>query len=257
MTTAEGWTAAVRDRLAPGRLLPLGTAGDGAWITERAARGVLAPAAAAVRGAVPGTLRIGPDPTEAGDGPGDAGADPAEAGDGPAGVGDGQAGAGDGPAGAGPFPVPAGGLGPGPLRITADVGAVAGRPLPELSEELRAALLGAARDGVGLRVTAVDLRVTELLDAEPPEAEQAPPPPGRPAPATDDPVALAVLRVAGVAGVTDTWGPPVHRSPGQVRVELAVTAGHRPLDVARAARSAATAAAEGATAVTVLVSELR
>ncbi|MFD9612586.1 hypothetical protein ACFWWS_24810 [Streptomyces sp. NPDC059083] len=250
MTTAEGWTAAVRDRLAPGRLLPLGTAGDGAWITERAARGVLAPAAAAVRGAVPGTLRIGPDPTEAGDGPGDAGADPAEAGDGPAGVG-------DGPAGAGPFPVPAGGLGPGPLRITVDVGAVAGRPLPELSEELRAALLGAARDGVGLRVTAVDLRVTELLDAEPPEAEQVPPPPGRPAPATDDPVALAVLRVAGVAGVTDTWGPPVHRSPGQVRVELAVTAGHRPLDVARAARSAATAAAEGATAVTVLVSELR
>ncbi|MFF9426502.1 hypothetical protein [Streptomyces sp. NPDC014746] len=243
MTTAEGWTAAVRDRLAPGRLLPLGTAGDGAWITERAARGVLAPAAAAVRGAVPGTLRIGPDPTEAGD-------DPAEAGDG-------QAGAGDGPAGAGPFPVPAGGLGPGPLRITVDVGAVAGRPLPELSEELRAALLGAARDGVGLRVTAVDLRVTELLDAQPPEAEQAPPPPGRPAPATDDPVALAVLRVAGVAGVTDTWGPPVHRSPGQVRVELAVTAGHRPLDVARAARSAATAAAEGATAVTVLVSELR
>ncbi|XUM00797.1 hypothetical protein ACQ86F_28795 [Streptomyces venezuelae ATCC 10712] len=70
-------------------------------------------------------------------------------------------------------------------------------------------------------------------------------------------MALAVLRVAGVAGVTDTWGPPVHRSPGQVRVELAVTAGHRPLDVARAARSAATAAAEGATAVTVLVSEVR
>ncbi|MFF3760918.1 hypothetical protein [Streptomyces sp. NPDC002185] len=243
MTTAEGWTAAVRDRLAPGRLLPLGTAGDGAWITERAARGVLAPAAAAVRGAVPGTLRIGPDPAEAGDGPGGAADDPAEAG--------------DGPADAGPFPVPAGGLGPGPLRITADFGAVAGRPLPELSEELRAALLGAARDGVGLRVTAVDLRVTELLDAEPPEAEPAPPPPGRPAPATDDPVALAVLRVAGVAGVTDIWGPPVHRSPGQVRVELAVTAGHRPLDVARAARSAATAAAEGATAVTVLVSELR
>ncbi|MFK0230692.1 hypothetical protein ACIQUL_33530 [Streptomyces sp. NPDC090303] len=243
MTTAEGWTAAVRDRLAPGRLLPLGSAGDGAWITERAARGVLAPAAAAVRGAVPGTLRIGPDPAEAGDDPADAADDPAEAG--------------DGPAGAGPFPVPAGGLGPGPLRITVDVGAVAGRPLPELSEELRAALLGAARDGVGLRVTAVDLRVTELLDAEPAETEQAPPPPGRPAPATDDPVALAVLRVAGVAGVTDTWGPPVHRSPGQVRVELAVTAGHRPLDVARAARSAATAAAEGATAVTVLVSELR
>ncbi|MFF7773955.1 hypothetical protein ACFZCG_05955 [Streptomyces tanashiensis] len=229
MTTAEGWTAAVRDRLAPGRLLPLGAAGDGAWITERAARGVLAPAATAVRGVVPGELRVGPDPQAEDDGEA-----PAE-----------------------PLPVPSGALGPGALRITADFGAVAGRPLPELAEELRAALLGAARDGLGLRVTAVDLRVTELLDAEPQEAGPAAPPPGRPAPATDDPVALAVLRVEGVAGVTDTWGPPVHRGPGQVRVELAVTAGHRPLNVARAARSAATAAAEEATAVTVLVSELR
>ncbi|WP_078908260.1 hypothetical protein [Streptomyces vietnamensis] len=226
MTTAEGWTAAVRDRLALGRLLPLGAAEDGAWITERAARSVLGPAASAVRGVVPGGLRIGPDPDEEETGPG-------------------------------PLPVPPGGLGPGALRISADFGAVAGRPLPELAEELRAALLGAARDGLGLRVTAVDLRVTELLDAEPPAAEPAAPPPGRPAPATDDPVALAVLRVEGVAGVTDTWGPPVHRGPDQVRVELAVTAGHRPLDVARAARNAATAAAAGASAVTVLVSELR
>lgn len=210
MTTTEGWTAAVREHLAPGRLLPLGAAEDGAWITERAARGVLGPAAAAVRGVVPGGLRIGPDEPE-----------------------------------------------PGALRITADFAAVAGRPLPELAEELRAALLGAATEGVGLRVTAVDLRVTELLDAEPSAAEPAAPPPGRPAPATDDPVALAVLRVVGVAGVTDLWGAPVRRSPGLLRVELAVTAGHRPLDVARAARDAATAAAEEATAVTVLVSELR
>ncbi|WP_030691645.1 hypothetical protein [Streptomyces globisporus] len=228
MTTAEGWTAAVRERLAPGRLLPLGTAGDGAWITEQAVRGVLGPAAAAVRGVVPGRLRVGPD-LEAEN---------------------------DGAAGAEPFPVPPGALGPGVLRITADFGAVAGRPLPELSEELRTALLGAARDGLGLLVTAVDLRVTALLDTEPAAGPDAPPP-GRPAPATDDPVALAVLRVEGVAGVTDAWGPPVHRGPEGVRVELAVTAGHRPLDVARAARNAATAAADGATAVTVLVSELR
>ncbi|WP_086830171.1 hypothetical protein [Streptomyces sp. NRRL B-24572] len=226
MTTAESWTAAVRDRLALGRLLPLGAAEDGAWITERAARSFLDPAASAVRGVVPGGLRIGPDP-------------------------DGEE------TGAEPLPVPPGGLGPGALRISADFGAVAGRSLPELAEELRAALLGAARDGLGLRVTAVDLRVTELLDAEPPAAEPTAPPPGRPAPATDDPVALAVLRVEGVAGVTDTWGPPVLRGQDQVRVELAVTAGHRPLDVARAARNAATAAAAGATAVTVLVSELR
>ncbi|MFC8584887.1 hypothetical protein ACFUGD_10110 [Streptomyces sp. NPDC057217] len=224
MTTAEGWTAAVRDRLAPGRLLSLGTAEDGAWITERAARQVLDGAAGAVRGVVPSGIRVGADP--------------------------------DGEQDDGPFPVPPGGLAPGPLRIAADFGAVAGRPLPEVSEELRAALLGAAADGIGLRVTAVDLRVTELLDAEP-EEEPAAPPPGRPSPATDDPVALAVLRVEGVAGVTDALGPPVRRSGGALRVELAVTAGRRPLDVARAARSAATAAAGGATAVTVLVSELR
>ncbi|MFE8937870.1 MULTISPECIES: hypothetical protein [unclassified Streptomyces] len=224
MTTAEGWTAAVRDRLAPGRLLPLGTAEDGAWIAERAARRVLDRAAAEVRGVVPGVIRVGPDP--------------------------------DGEPGPEPLPVPPGALSPGPLRITADFGAVAGRPLPEVSEELRAALLEAAADGIGLAVAAVDLRVTELLDAAP-EEEPAAPPPGRPSPATDDPVALAVLRVEGVAGVTDALGPPVRRSGDALRVELAVTAGRRPLDVARAARNAATAAAVGATAVTVLVSELR
>ncbi|MFJ5830528.1 hypothetical protein [Streptomyces sp. NPDC093089] len=231
MTTAEGWTAAVRDRLAPGRLLPLGAAADGAWITERAARTVLDRAVWAVRGVVPGTLRVGPDPD----------ADP-----GP------EAPAPDAP------PVPPGGLPPGPLRITADFAAVAGRPLPELAEELRSALLGAAADGLGLSVAGVDLRVTELLDTAPAAAGPAAPPPGRPSPATDDPVALAALRVEGVAGVTDALGPPVRRGPdGGVRIELAVTAGRRPLDVARAVRNAVTAAAGGATAVTVLVSELR
>ncbi|MFC8293194.1 hypothetical protein ACFUJ0_08055 [Streptomyces sp. NPDC057242] len=224
MTTAEGWTAAVRNRLAPGRLLPLGTAEDGAWIAERAVRQVLDGAAAGVRGVVPGLIRVGPDP--------------------------------DGEPGPEPFPAPPGALPPGPLRIAAEFGAVAGRPLPEVSEELRAALLRAAADGVGLSVTAADLRVTELLDAAPEEGPDVPPP-GRSSPATDDPVALAVLRVEGVAGVTDALGPPVRRSGDALRVELAVTAGRRPLDVARAARSAATAAAGGATAVTVLVSELR
>ncbi|MFI9206564.1 hypothetical protein ACIGW7_00270 [Streptomyces sp. NPDC053253] len=221
MTTAEGWTAAVRARLAPGRLLPLGAPEDGAWITERAARTVLDGAAAAVRGAVPGELRIGPDP-EAVPGTGtDAG--PAE----------------------------------GALRISVGFGAVAGRPLPELAAELRAALLAAAEDGLGLVVAAVDLRVTELLDAAPENSEPATPPPGRPSPPTDDPAALAALRVEGVAGVTDALGPPVRRGSDGVRVEIAVTTGHRPLDVARAAGNAVTAAAPEATAVTVLVSELR
>ncbi|MET9473777.1 hypothetical protein ABZY04_17860, partial [Streptomyces sp. NPDC002922] len=38
---ADGWTAAVRQRLGLGRLLPLGGPADGAWISERAAVAVL------------------------------------------------------------------------------------------------------------------------------------------------------------------------------------------------------------------------
>ncbi|WP_395359964.1 hypothetical protein ACHGLA_08395 [Streptomyces sp. YH02] len=215
MTTSDGWTAAVRDRLAPGRLLPLGTAAEGAWITERAVREVLDVAASAVRGVVPGRLRIGP-----GDGP-----DEPES---------------------------------GGLLITASFGAVAGRELPELTGELRAALLAAAEDGLGLMVAAVDLRVTDLLDAAPPApGAGSAPPPGPTSPATDDPAALAALGVAGVAAVTDTLGPPVRRRPDEVRVEVAVTAGARPLDVARAVRTAVTAVAPEGTAVTVVVSDLR
>ncbi|WP_435056993.1 hypothetical protein [Streptomyces sp. bgisy060] len=226
MTTAEGWTAAVRDLLAPGRLLPLGSAGDRAWITEHAARQVLDPAATAVRGLVPGELRFEAAPA-----------------------------AGDGGRAA---PAPPGALAPGPLRISTGFGVVMGdRPLPELAEELRTALLTAAREGLGLPVTTVDLEVTELLDAAPAEVGPAAPLPGRPSPAAEDATTLAVLRVEGVAGVTDAWGPPVHRGPDGVRVELAVTSGHRPLDVARAVRKTVAAAAGKATAVTVLVSELR
>ncbi|MBP2581270.1 hypothetical protein J3A78_001748 [Streptomyces sp. PvR006] len=215
MTTAEGWTAAVRDRLSPGRLLPLGTTADGAWITERAVREELGRAASAVRGVVPGALRIRPADTPE---------DP----------------------------------GPGGLLVTASFGAIAGRPLPELVEELRAALLAAAEGGLGLVVGAVDLRVAELLDTAPPGPDAgAAPPPGPTSPATDDPVALAALGVAGVAAVTDTLGPPVRRGPDGVRVELAVTAGARPLDVARAVRTAVTAVAPEDAAVTVVVSDLR
>ncbi|MEU5220556.1 hypothetical protein AB0G79_30740 [Streptomyces sp. NPDC020807] len=211
MTTAESWTAAVRDRLAPGRLLPLGAEAEDAWIAERAVRVALDAAARSVAGAVPGELRIGRDEAE-----------------------------------------------PGALRISGGFAAVAGlRPLPELAAALRAALLGAAEDGLGLAVAAVDLRVTELLDAVPEDAGAPVAPSGRPSPATDDPAALAALRVPGVAGVTDTLGPPVRRTPDRVRVEVAVTAGHRPLEVARAVRTAVTAATPGVTAVTVLVSELR
>ncbi|MFE5793497.1 hypothetical protein ACFQ8C_13115 [Streptomyces sp. NPDC056503] len=222
MTTSDGWTAAVRERLAPGRLLPLGTAA-GAWLAERAAREVLGRAAAGVRGAVPGSVRIGaaaepdlPDP---------------------------------------PFPVPPGGLPPGPLRIDAEFAAVAhGRPLPETAEEVRAVLLAAAAE-LGLTVTEADLRVTDLLEEAP--AAEAAPAAAHTAPATDDPVALAVLLVPGVAAVTDALGPPVLRTQGAVRVEFAVAADHPPAEVARAARAAAAAEAPADAAVTVLITEVR
>ncbi|MFE3069466.1 hypothetical protein [Streptomyces sp. NPDC059247] len=218
MTTAEGWTQAVRDRLAPGRLLPLGTAADGALITERAARSVLDGAGAAVRGVVPGELRIGPA---------------------------------RGPDEEDPEPPPDG------LRITASFGAVTGRPLPELAGELRAALLAAAVDGLGLVVAAVDLRVTELFDAPPPAPEPAAARPGPTSPATDDPVALLALGVPGVAGITDTLGPPVRRDAAGVRIEVAVTAGGHPLDVARAVRASVAKASPEDTGVTVVVSGFR
>lgn len=215
----------VRERLGPGRLLPLGEATDGAWLTERATRTVLLRAAAAVRGVVPGQLRV------ALVAPGE------EA----------------------PFPVPPGGLPPGPLRITADFAATAERPLQVVAEELREALFASAAGELGLGVVEVDLRVTGLVEgpAGGPESPAPAPPPGRTSPAVDDPAALAALAVEGVAALTDVLGAPVHRSEGRLRVELAVTSGHRPLDVARSVRTRLTESAPEGTAVTVLVSEIR
>ncbi|MFC8275406.1 hypothetical protein ACFUJR_23290 [Streptomyces sp. NPDC057271] len=226
-TSGAGWSGAVRDRLGPGRLLPLGEATDGAWLTESAARAVLLRSLAPVRGVVPGKLRVGL----------------AEVGP--------QA----------PFPVPPGGLPPGSLRITADFAVEAGRmadaPLPVLAEEAREALFAAAERALGLVVTAVDLRVTGLVEVAPDSPGTAPPP-GRTAPLDEeDGVAQAVLGVAGVAGLTSLLGAPVHRTAGALRVELAVTDGHRALDVARTARTRATVTAPEGTAVTVLVSEVR
>ncbi|MEV7276294.1 hypothetical protein [Streptomyces sp. NPDC093111] len=205
------------------RLLPLGAPEDGAWIAERAVREVLADAARAVRGTAPEPPRFRLAVAAAGT----------------------------------PFPVPPGGLPPGELGIAVEFAAVAGRPLPELAGRLRTALLGAAEEAFGLVVAGVDLRVTELLDAAPDPMAPAPPPGRTSPPAPEDPAALAALTVAGVAALTDAYGGPVLRTAGDLRLELAVTAGRRALDVARAVRTAVTAAAPEATTVTVVVSELR
>ncbi|GHA12464.1 nucleopolyhedrovirus P10 family protein [Streptomyces echinoruber] len=295
--TWDGWAGAVRRQVALGRLLPLGGPRDGAWITERAAGAVLRQAVSEVPGVRLGPLRIEP-------------ADP-------------------GAACEPVVPPPPSALPPGPLRISADCAAGAREPLPTAAARLRTALATAAVERLGLAVTAVDLRVTELLEtAEPapgtaeaggegrgggskggrevPAAEGGGPAPGtaeaggegrgggptgvRAVPAAegggpaggrearvaggrdlaggDDEarVAEAAGAVAGVDGLTGVLGGlgrAVHIEARQggtatvprrhVRVEVAVRADHRAVDVARAVRAAVTEALADRPTVAVLV----
>ncbi|MEU1501336.1 nucleopolyhedrovirus P10 family protein [Streptomyces sp. NPDC005732] len=155
--TADRWTRAVARQLGLGRLLPLGHRGDGAWITEEAARTVLRRAADAVPGVRVGALRVSL-------------ADPARTCD---------------PA----VPPPPGALPPGPLRVTgefaasADPSAPGGEPLPAVAARLRSALGTAATERLGLMVTEVDLRVTALLDTGTPAPVTGPGPSSGSAPA--------------------------------------------------------------------------
>ncbi|MFI1735347.1 nucleopolyhedrovirus P10 family protein [Streptomyces acidicola] len=227
--TADGWAKTVRQQIGLGRVLPLGGPRDGAWITERAAGSVLRRAAGSTRGLRLGTLRISPiDP--------DAPYDPA-------------------------VPPPPSALPPGPLRVgadflaSADPTAPAAEPLPATAARLRAALAAAATERLGLTVTEVDLRVTGLLDAGEDAAipaadagqadgEPVPEPPGD---GEESRVAAAALAVPGVTRLTGALGGlgrAVHIETGpalprrHVRVEVAVTATERALDVARAVRTA-------------------
>ncbi|MGW2490790.1 nucleopolyhedrovirus P10 family protein [Streptomyces sp. NPDC001606] len=238
--TADRWTQAaartVRHQVGLGRLLPLGGPGDGAWIAEGAAAAVLERAAAEVPGVRLGALRIAlADPEDA--------AEPV-------------------------VPAPPSGLPPGALRMTADVAATAGEPLPTAAERLRRALATAATERLGLALAEVDLRVTELLDEDAPPPEVHPP---QPAPAREptDPdearAAAAALSVPGVVRLTGSLGglgravrieertaegALPHR---HVRLELAIGADHRAVEVARRARAAVHGALEDRPTVAVLV----
>lgn len=209
-SAAVNFGRAVRDQLRLGRLLPLGTAADGAWIAERAAAGVLRAAGAEVTGVRIGTLRL-------------ALAAPDTAGE---------------PA----VPAPPSALPPGPLRIEAELAATAGRPLQSTADQVRTALATAAVERLGLVVEEVDLRVTELLDMDPPPPAPDGEAPAPPATHGKSAVAAAVRAVAGVAGVESVHeehrpaGPDALPAP-HVRVELTVAPGHRALDVARAVRA--------------------
>ncbi|MFF0626221.1 hypothetical protein [Streptomyces sp. NPDC004296] len=223
---------AVREQLGLGRVLPLGGPADGAWITERAARTALLRAPGTPPGIRLGTLRLSlaaPD---------------------------------DAPAPT--VPAPPSALPPGPLRITADFAAPPGRPLPALAEQLRTALLAAAEEGLGLRVSAVDLRVGALLDdaAEPadtaPDATGDGPRAGAGPGGAEEPEDLAarVLAVPGVAGLAPAGrSRPVARSSDgdHVLIQVATAAGHRPLDVARAVRRTVTGRPPAPASAAVLV----
>ncbi|MES5822664.1 nucleopolyhedrovirus P10 family protein [Streptomyces sp. RG80] len=228
--TADRWTRTVRHQLGLGRLLPLGGAHDGAWIAEQAAEAVLRRAVRDLRAVRLDGLRI-------------ALADPEDARD---------------PA----VPPPPSALPPGPLRVTADFAATADEPLPATAALLRTTLATAATERLGLEVTDVDLRVTSLLDEEPePEPVRRPEPPSVTA-ADEDPAALAALSVPGVTGLTAALGRAVQTQERQgetalprrhVRVEVAVDAERRAVDVARAVRREVGKALPGHPTVAVLV----
>ncbi|MEV5049785.1 hypothetical protein AB0N20_35725, partial [Streptomyces griseoincarnatus] len=180
--TADRWTRMVRQRVGLGRLLPLGGPYDGAWITERAAGGLLRDAAGReVPEARLDSVRIGlADPGTA--------AEPA-------------------------VPAPPSALPPGPLRLTAEFAATAAWPLPETASRLRTSLVVAATERLGLDITEVDLRITELLDEEPsaapsgtPETPGAAPTPGSPCTPGDavGPGAAAPATGPGMPGAADT-----------------------------------------------------
>jgi len=216
--TTERWVEVVRHQVGLGRLLPLGGPRDGAWISEEAAEAVLRRAAEELRGVRLDALRI-------------ALADPQDAHD---------------PA----VPPPPSALPPGPLRLTAGFAATAAEPLPATAAVLRTTLAAAATELLGLVVAEVDLRATALLDEEPEPVSARPPEPPRAAePGSGDEgrAAAAALSVPGVAHLTRGLGRAVHLEERQeegalphrhARVELAVGAGHRAVDVARAVRAA-------------------
>ncbi|MEV7076797.1 nucleopolyhedrovirus P10 family protein [Streptomyces sp. NPDC091972] len=232
--TAEQWARTVRQQLGLGRLLPLGGPRDGAWISEEAAREVLRAAAGDLRNVRLGAVRIGlarPEETYES-----------------------------------AVPAPPSALPPGPLRLAAEFEAVPAQPLPVTAERLRGALAGAAAGRLGLELVEVDLRVTALLeeDAERSAVRASEPPrPAEAGPGDETLAGVAALAVPGVDRLTGVLGRPVHvedRETGagslprrHVRVELAVGADRRALDVAREVRAAVGAALPDGPTVAVLV----
>ncbi|TGZ18877.1 hypothetical protein DV517_38500 [Streptomyces sp. S816] len=233
----DAWTQVVRHHVGLGRMLPLGGPEDGAWIAEDAAGAVLRAAAAdGLPGVRLGALRIGlADPLRV--------AEPV-------------------------VPAPPSALPPGALRVTADFAATAVEPLPATAERLRELLTTAAAERLGLVVTEVDLRITELLEPDGRLVEVRPPRPPEARETTD----LSELRAAeaalAVPGVVRLTGPGravrvEERTDGtaalahrHVRVDLATDAAHRTVEVARRVRAVVRDALEDRPTVAVLVTSV-
>ncbi|MEU6947504.1 hypothetical protein ABZ957_20065 [Streptomyces sp. NPDC046316] len=151
---------------------------------------------------------------------------------------------------------PASALPPGPLRIEAAFTASVTRPVHQAAEQLRTTLLDVAAERLGLTVVAVDLRVTGLNEGPetppskaPPTRSSAPSTGTKPLRGLIGELADVASAVPGVARLTAPLGgrpvkveqqddPPVRH----IQVQLAVAPDHHPLEVARAVRSAVTAA---------------
>jgi hypothetical protein len=124
-------------------------------------------------------------------------------------------------------------------------------------------LLTAARDRLGLDVAAVDLTATGLLGGGASDGGRAGDsgaapgsvPPDTPGEVPGRAATAAVSSVPGVAGGSARLGgfpPGVRIGDGGATAQIAVAAGHRALDVARAVRDSLVTAA-GPGAVTVVV----
>ncbi|MFW6689638.1 hypothetical protein [Streptomyces sp. MAR4 CNX-425] len=152
-----------------------------------------------------------------------------------------------GPGAAVPGPPPVSALPFGELLITAECDAATDRPMTAAADALRAALLRGADERLGLRVAAVDIHVTGLLEA-PQNAAQAADgtgggaPPAPPAPAGP----AAAPRVPGLLDAD------VREVAGHAEVRAVTDARHRALDVATAVRARIPAAT-----VTVLITDIR
>ncbi|GHC63503.1 hypothetical protein GCM10010349_34040 [Streptomyces flavofungini] len=247
-------------------MLPLGGTGDGAWLAESAARGVLLGSAARVAGVRVTRLRLAlVDPHVVPLSP---------------------------DAYVSTVPSPPSALPPGPLRISAEFQAAAAEPLSGAADRLRTALGSAAAERLGLVVAEVDLRVTGLLEGDavsgvsgdgasggaasehaaaaggdPVRVPPEPRPGSEEEPPADDEarVARAALAVPGVTRLAGLLGGPLravhieeHGAPltlprRHVRVELAADARLRTLDVARAVRAGVGEALPDRPSVAVLV----